>query len=180
MSNIDNKSLQIIEDMRSGLNARGYDENTLIVDRKDPLYYEVHIDSSGLTEIENLHSTLWSRYLPDHESVFVGVTYSDIIPEEKIPFAIAFLNVMNSGVLSQHMTLCPVCHKIDTIAGISLTRKKLPKEKFQILLTISEANAYFLHPTIWQITDAKHSVDYLVSIFCEDYPEFKKYFGGKS
>jgi hypothetical protein len=87
---------------------------------------------------------------------------------------------MNSSSLLQHLTLCPVCHRIDAVAGISLTSKKLPKEKFQTLLSVSEANASILHSTIRQIIDDENSVDRLVSIFCVDHPEFEKYYGGRS
>jgi hypothetical protein len=180
MKKIDAKSLQIFEDMKSGLYERGYDENRLTITEEDPLRYEVQIDSSEIAGIKNLHSTLWACYFSDYKNVFVGVTFADRIPEEKIPFTMAFLNGMNNGDLLQHQTLCPVCHRIDAVAGIFLTRNTLPKEKFQILLSLSETNAYFLHPAIRQITNVDYSVEHLVSIFCEDYPEFEKYYGGKS
>jgi hypothetical protein len=57
-------------------------------------------------------------------------------------------------------------------------RKKLPKEKFQILLSMTEANAFLLHSAIRQITE-DYSIDDLVSMFCGDVPEFKILFGGK-
>jgi hypothetical protein len=180
MKNIDTKSLQIFEHMKVGLFERGYDENSLTINEEDPLRYEVQIDNSGLAGIENLHSTLWAGYFPEYQQILVGVTFPDRISEDKIPFAVAFLNGMNSGSILQHLTLCPVCHRVDAVVGISLTRKKLPKEKFQILLSSSEANAFFLHPAIRQITNVDYSVEHLVSIFCEDHPELEKYYGGGS
>jgi hypothetical protein len=180
MKTIDTKSLQIFEDMKAGLYERGYDENDLIIDDEDPLLYEVEINSSSLVGVNNPHSTLWARYFPDYQHVFVGVTFPDRIPEEKMPFMMTLLNGMNSGFLSQHLTLCPVCHRIDAIAGISLAVRKLPREKFQILLSMSEANAIFLHSAIRQITDVGQSVDDLISIFCKDHPELEEYYGGRS
>lgn len=178
MKNIDAKSLQIFEDMKSGLYERGYDEDRLTITEEEPLRYEAKIDSSKIAGVENLHSTLWAQYFPDHQRVFVGVTFSDRIPEEKIPFTLAFLNTMNSASILQHLTLCPACHRVDAVTGISLTRKRLPKEKFQILLSNAETNAYFLHQTIRQLAD-EYSVDQLISVFCEDNPEFEKYYGGR-
>jgi hypothetical protein len=180
MDTFDKKSLQIFEDMKSGLYERGYNENDLTLTEEDPLRYETQIDNSRIAGVENLQSTLWACYFPDHQHVFVGVTFPDRIPEEKLPFIMAFLNGMNSSSLLQHLTLCPVCHRIDAVAGISLTSKKLPKEKFQTLLSVSEANASILHSTIRQIIDDENSVDRLVSIFCVDHPEFEKYYGGRS
>jgi hypothetical protein len=180
MKEIDTKSLQIFEDMKAGLYERGYDENDLIIDNEDPLRYEVEINSANLVGVNNLHSTLWARYFPDYQHVFVGVTFPDRIPEEKMPFMMTLLSALNSGSLLQHLTLCPVCHRIDAIAGISLTVRKLPKEKFQILLSMSEANASFLHPAVRQITDVGQGVDDLISIFCKDHPELEKYYGGRS
>lgn len=180
MDTFDKKTLQIFEDMKSGLYERGYHENDLTFADEDPLRYETQIDNSRIVGIKNLQSTLWACYFPNHQHVLVGVTFPDRIPEEKLPFIVAFLNVMNSSFLLQHLTLCPVCHRIDAVAGISLTSKKLPREKFQTLLSVSQANASFLHSIIRRIIEDENSVDRVVSAFCLDHPEFKKYYGGRS
>jgi len=179
MDTFDKKSLQIFEDMKSGLYERGYNENDLTLTEEDPLRYETQIDNSRIADVKNLQSTLWVCYFPNHQHVFVGVTFPDRIPEEKLPFIVAFLNVMNSCAQLQHLTLCPVCHRIDAVAGISLTNKKLPKEKFQTLLSVSEANSSFLHSIIRRIIEDENRVDRVVSAFCLDHPEFEKYYGGR-
>jgi len=178
MKNMDTKAHQVFEDMKSGLSERGYDENHLIIDPKDPHCYKVKIDHSNMGAGKESTSILWARYFPEQQFVFVGSTFSDRIPVEKIPFTLAFLNSMNSDSVLQHLTLCPVCHQIDAVAGIYLVRKVLPKEKFQILLSLTESNEFWLYPAIRQIIE-DDSVDHLVSMFCKDNPELKKFFGGR-
>ena len=178
MKEIDAKSLQIFEDMKIGLYERGFEESCLIINEEEPLRYAVEIDSSLMTGVENLHSTLWAQYFPDCQFVSVGVTFMDRIPDEKIPVTMAVLNTMNGNSLLEHLTLCPVCQRIDAITEIYLTKKELHKEKFQTLLSNAETNAYFLHPIIRQIAE-EYSIDQLISIFCKDNPDFEKYCGGK-
>jgi hypothetical protein len=171
------KSQKIFEDMKSGLFDRGYKENELTITKEDPLRYEVSIDS--ILKDESRKATLWACYMPEYRQVLAGVTFPDQIPKQKIAFTLALLNSLNRNSMVEHYTLCPCCNRIDAMAGISLTRAVLPKEKFQILLCVAEANAFIFPLNIIQIVSDECSVDRLVSVATGNNPEFKKYYGGQ-
>jgi hypothetical protein len=178
MKKIDTKSLQIFEDMKSGFKKWIRDQDDKYTINEDPLRYEVTMEFSSSGEI------LWARYIPECKNLYVGMTYPHQIPKEKIPFTLAYLNLQSycAPLLNQalqHLTLCPVCHRVDAVIGIPLMRERLPKGKFQMLLTISKLMSGFgQYQAIGAIAYKKNSVESLASPFSVEFPEFAKRFGG--
>ena len=179
MKKIDAKSLQIFEDMKAGFQKWIQDQDDQYIINEDPLRYEMVMKFSASGEI------LWARYIPDCQYLYVGMTFPHKIPEEKIPFTLAYLNLQSyffplMQQSLQHLTLCPVCHRIDSIIGIPLIRERFPKGKFQILLTISKLMSNFGQ---YQATGAianerKIVLRSLVSPLRIEFPDLVKYFGG--
>jgi hypothetical protein len=197
MTNIESNSLEIFEDMKSGLFERDYDEDDLTIEEMraslfkrdydeddltitedEPLRFELQISTSTIEGSSK--ATLWAQYLPSHHQVFVGVKFPEQIPIKKIPFTLTLLNGLNNKFSWQHSTFCPICRRIDTVSGISITGSRLPKKKYHLMLCVSQANAEFYDEIIWKITRDEYDVKKLISIAYETFPDLEEYLRGQS
>lgn len=178
MSDIDTKSLQIFEDMKTGFYNWSRDGEDQYIIRDDPQRYEVTMEFPQSGEI------LWARYVPHCQNLYVGLTFPFRIPKNKMPFMLAHLSYQNyiSPLMrqsSQHLTICPVCRRVDSIIGIHLRGEKLTKAKFQMLLSISKIMSnQGQYQSIRAIAYKGNSIEDLITPLRAVFPDRARYFGG--